>query len=883
MSYKDTEYPYKNSNLPIDERVEDLLKRMTLREKVRQMDMYNGSQFIDKMDPVTRKCMRSSKVRQDKLEDIIGREGIGCIHDLYPIDSSIPNEIQKYCREHTRLGIPVLIAEEGLHGLNSPGNTIFPQMISLASTFNRELVEKVGKAIAAEMRSKGIHISFSPVLEISRDPRWGRTEETFGEDTYLAGEMASAIVRGMQGESLDTDTSVVAMVKHFAVHSKSDGGLNCGPVSVGEREIRRDYLPVFRKAVVEAGALSIMCAYHSIDGIPCASNEWLMKDILRKEWGFKGFVCSDLGAIQRLHTIHKTAESHKDAIKQAITAGMDMQFYDYSNTDFQCKIIQMVQAGELNEDEINRAVRSILYVKFMLGLFDNPYVDINLSKKYTRCKEHLDTAYQAAQESICLLKNDGILPLNLKKIQKIALIGPNAIDTKLGDYTADIFGNHITTVYEELSNLLPSSVNLEFEKGVEIVDGQMETIRSDVLYSPDLTSKGLKGEYYNDIRMNGEPDMVRIDEQVDFNFITEIPDHSINGNEFAVRWTGNIILKENKECMVGINTLDRARLWINDELISVCEDEKEVMADSRTYNFRAGEVYRVKIEYIKRKGGGEIIQLGWASNYQQIARAVKIASESDVAIVVCGESGDVSGESRDRSDLSLPGRQLELIKSICSTKKPVILVLMNGRPLTLSWEKENLSAIIESWYPGEFGAKAIAQTLLGLCNPSGKLPISFPRSVGQLPVHYNRLKSTEKGYVDGDKKPLFKFGEGLSYALFRYYDLIIDTKEYYNTGEISIQVTIENVSNIEGHEIVQVYVSDEYSSTVKSVVELKQFRKIFLKPYEAKTIQFRLGHDALSTLGRDMVWRVEPGNFDIFVGSNLNNCLRCSFKIEDRL
>ncbi len=872
-------YPYWDPEVPVGERVKDLLSRMTLLEKVRQMDMYNGSHFTDKMDPVTHKCSKDSRVRWDKLKEIIGEEGIGCIHDLYPLDSSVPNEIQRYCREHTRLGIPVLISEEALHGLSSPGNTIFPQMIALASTFNRKLAEKVGKAIASEIRSKGIHLSFAPVLEISRDPRWGRTEETFGEDTYLAGEMGLNIVRGMQGESLASDTSIVAEPKHFAVHSKSDGGLNCGPVSIGEREIRRDYLPVFRKAIVEGGALSVMCAYHSIDGIPCASSEWLLKDVLRKEWDFKGFVCSDLGAIQRLHTVHKTADTHTDAIWQAISSGVDMQFYDYPNADFQHKLIQMVQAGELDEAEIDRAAGSVLYVKFMLGLFENPFVDTELAGKLTRCQEHLDIALQVARECICLLKNDGILPLDTQKVRKIALIGPNAMDTKLGDYSAETFGNHIATVYEELSALLPPSVTLVAEKGVEVIEGQMEAIRSNALFSPDLGAKGLKGEYYNDMEMRGEPDLIRIDEQIDFNFIMKVPGGAINGNEFAVRWTGNIILRQDKECLVGISSMDRARLWINEELISECGDEMSAASGSRMYRFRAGEAYRVKIEYFKKKGGGEIIRLGWASNYQQIDRAVKIASESDVAILVCGESGDVCGESRDRRELSLPGRQLELLKAVCSTGKPVVLVLMNGRPLTLTWENENTAAIVESWYPGEFGAKAIAQTLLGQCCPSGKLPISFPRSVGQLPVYYNRPEIRGKGYVDGDAKPLFSFGDGLSYASFRYSDLVIQAEDYTENREVSVQVCVENISDVEGMETVQLYVIDEYSSTVKGAADLKCFEKITLKPHQSKIIRFKLGDEALSTLGKDMVWRVEPGWFRILVGGNLNDCLQGRFKI----
>jgi beta-glucosidase len=730
---------YKDPSLTVDERVDDLLARMTVKEKARQMDMYHGSSFIDGKDPATGKCTFESTVLAGSMEEIIGRDGIGCIHDLYPRDSAISNDIQMYCREKTRLGIPVLISEEALHGLCSEGNTVFPQMLALASTFSRDLARRVGAAIASEMRAKGIHLTFSPVLEIARDPRWGRTEETFGEDTFLAGEMGLGIVKGLQGESLALETSVVAEPKHFAVHSLSKGGLNCASVSVGEREIRRDYFPVFKKAVAEGGAMSVMCAYHSIDGIPCASDKWLLKKVLRDEWGFRGFVCSDLGAIRRLCEVHMTAQSPEDALRQAVEAGMDMQFYDFGHAFFQEKIIEMVQNGLLKMEDIDRAVGGILRVKFQLGLFDNPYVDATLSGRKSRCREHLDLALEAARECICLLKNEnGILPIDCAATRKIALIGPNAFLTQTGDYSADMLENPIATLFSELSGMLPAHVRLLGEKGVDVFEGE----------------------------------------------------------------------------------------------------------------------------------------------YDQVSRAAEIASECDVAILVCGESSMISGEGRDRASLSLPGRQPELVKAVCGTGTPVVLVLMNGRPLALEWEKEHVRAIIEAWYPGEMASRAIAEVLLGICNPSGKLPVSFPKSAGHLPAYYNKLNGDERVYADGDSAPVFCFGDGTGYSEFLYSGLTVLQDGEGAAGKVHLSVHVKNTGRAAGKETVQLYLNDVVSSTAKAYRDLKGFEKIHLEPGETKTVEFVLGTDALATLGKDMKWVVEPGKFKVFVGSNLHDLLEGEFTMK---
>ncbi len=865
--------PYQDATLPIEERLSDLLGRMTIREKVRQTDMVDGANLVSDRDPITRRCTDKTRADPEKLRAIVGSEGIGCIHDLVPHNAALANEIQRYCRENTRLGIPVLISEEGLHGAGGAGNTILPQMIAMAATFNRDLVRQAGAVIAAEMRARGIHLTFSPVLEIARDPRWGRTEETFGEDTHLAGELAYSIVKGLQGESLADVTSIVAEPKHFAVHSISSGGLNCAPVSVGEREVRRDFLPVFERAVKDAGAKSVMCAYHALDGVPCAAHAWLLKTVLRDEWGFDGFVCSDLGAIRRLFSIHKTAASEADAIRQSFAAGMDMQFYDFEHAFYQDTLVSLVEDGHLSQQDLDRAAAGILRVKFMLGLFDQPYVDKTRAAQTARCPEHRRVALEAARECICLLKNDGILPLKPERLRRIALIGPSIFDTRLGDYTSDTSKHEIPSVCDALRALLPDT-EMMTEKGVDIVFSQMEALSSNHLITPDAASRGLLGEYFNNTDFSGPPAMTRIDERVDFNFIMQLPDSRISSDAFAVRWTGFLLFDKETELLIGLATGDEARLSIDGQLVAACGDGQTERVQS--IRFKTNMPYAVRIEYIKKKGGGARIVFGKSENTNRIENAVRIARESDVAIVVCGESNDVCGESKDRRDIALPGLQRDLILAVANTGTPVVLVLMNGRPLTIRAERDASAAVIEAWYPGEDGARAVGEVLLGLTNPSGKLPISFPETVGQLPIHYNRLNGTPAAYIDGSAAPLYAFGHGLSYTTFTYSDLQVDASPFARSGRVIVAVNVENSGNRDGKETVLLFVSDLVSSTVKARTELKAWEKISLARGETKRVRFELGVDAFRTLDPQMRWRVEPGEFTIRVGGSLDQTLSAS-------
>lgn len=711
-------YPYQNANVPIEERVTDLLGRMSVDEKISQMDMYWGKQVA------TMDGHDGASYSDEKVSASLGTIGVGSIHDFYPLSAELSNQIQKYAVEKTRLGIPVLFIEEGLHGYCGKGSTTVPIPLQLGCAWDTSLVRKVGRIIGTETRAHGVHMILGPMLDLARDPRWGRVEETYGEDPFLAAANGVAMVKGMQGKSLDQPDAVVAEPKHFAVHSVPEGGSNIGPIFVGEREARSNFMLTFEKAVREGGAKGIMAAYHELDGIPCVSNKWLLRDVLRKEWGFNGFVLSDLGAIRMTVNSHHTAKDTIDAMVQTIKAGLNMQFYDFAHESFRKSIHEALDNKQLNEEELNGAVRDILRVKFMLGLFDNPYTDAALVSKVFHTDESQAVALEAAQKSIVLLKNEhSVLPLK-KSLSRIAVIGELSESTYPGGYAG------------------PD------EQAVSILDGLKQRIGSDQAISYE------KGYTY----------------------------------------------------------------------------EKDATAS--------------------------------------VAKAVDLARRSDVAIVVIGESLKIVGEGKDRSEITLENNQLELIKAIQATGKPVVAVLFNGRPLAINWVSENVSAIVETWFSGEKSGLAIADVLLGNVNPSGKLAVTFPRSVGQVPYFYNHKPSSKHNYVDLPNTPLYPFGFGLSYTTFEYSAMQVSPETITPDGNATVTVLIKNTGNVEGTEVVQLYVRDEVGSVTTPVMSLKGFQRVSLKPGESKELAFNIGFEALSLWNRDMKQVVEPGDFNIMIGSS---------------
>lgn len=725
----------------IQKKAEEILSKMTLEEKIAQLGSIQSGKLVE-----------DGKFSREKARELL-KNGIGQITrvagyaERNPEESvEIINEIQRFLKEETRLGIPAIIHEECLSGVMTKGATTFPQAIGMASTFETSYIEKMTSIIRKEMRAFGVHQGLSPVLDIPRDPRWGRTEETFGEDPYLVSKMAESYIKGLQGD--DWKDGIIATAKHFTAYGISEGGRNLGPARVSERELREVFLFPFEVAVRSANVGSLMNAYHEIDGVPCASSKFLLTKILREEWDFKGFVVSDYHAIEMLHTFHRVASDLKTAAIKALEAGIDIEL-----PEIKCygePLIEAVKEGLISISVIDTAVARVLRAKILLGLLDGDiYADPVKINSILDNPEHRAFARELARKSIVLLKNNDILPLK-KDLKSIAVIGPGADSVKNlhGDYS---YTSHIAGVKD----------------GVRTVT-VLEGIRNKV--SPSTEVLYAKG----------------------------------------------------------------------------CE-----LADELREGFK---------------------------------EAVEIASKSDVIVAVMGEDSGLfkrglSGEGNDRTDINLPGVQEDLLKALKEIGKPIVLVLLNGRPLSIKWEKENIDAIIEAWYPGEEGGNAIADVIFGDYNPAGRLPVSFPVEVGQIPVYYNRKPSAFNEYLTVDSKPLFPFGYGLSYTTFEYSDLTIKPEKVFPGGYVDISFKIKNTGKVAGEEVVQLYIHDEWASVERPVKELKGFKRIFLEPNEEKGITFRLFTDQLAFYDEAMRFVVEAGTFEVMVGASSED-IRLTGKFE---
>ncbi|GGG54554.1 glycoside hydrolase family 3 protein [Paenibacillus radicis (ex Gao et al. 2016)] len=860
---------YKDPKADIESRVGDLLGRMTLKEKVRQLDQYFGASFMSAAHPRMMTVMADdAEILWDRVKSVIGEDGIGCIHDLYgTVETN--NALQKYAVEETRLGIPILFSEEALHGLLRPGFTIYPHAITTASTWNPELARQIGEGIAAETRSHGIHETFGPVLDLAREPRWGRVEETYGEDTHLASRMAVAMIQGLQGDDLSSGKNIIAEPKHFAVHGIPESGLNHSPVVIGLNDIWSYHMPVFEAAFVEAGAINAMCSYNSIDGVPCSADYSLLTGVLRDKWNMPGFVRSDLGAIARLEHAHYTAESGKDAIRQALVAGTDMQYYDYPHDVYQQAIIEMVQEGEIGIDTIDTAAGRVLKVKFMLGLFERPYADPSLPQKVVRCAKHSETALQTAREGIVLLKNENkTLPL-AKTLSTIAVIGPSANQARLGDYTPFIEGFEPTTVLKGIKSAVSSKTKVLYAKGTGILQDELEAIPIGS-FTDGKGNPGLLAQYFNNAELSGTPVVERIDPYIDYNWVITKPAQAIESMNFTVRWTGKLVPNMNVAGFIGTISQDSMRLWLDGELLIDGWGKDKSSNQSVPVELTAGQEYDLRVEYWKDTNGVEIV-LGWSHAEESIQEAVELARKADVAVVCLGDSERTCGEGVDRNSLDLSGDQQKLLKAIHETGTPVVLVLQNGRPITLGWESEHVPAIIEAWYPGERGGQAIAEVLFGDYNPAGRLPMSFPKTIGQIPVYYNRRRGGQKHYVGGDNRPLYAFGHGLSYTTFCYDSIAIQSTTIAPGENAIVTVQLTNTGTLAGDEVVQLYVNDVFSTVARPEKELKHFRRVHLKAGETTTITFTLTPKDLSVLNRELNWVVEPGTFKALVGPSSDN------------
>lgn len=747
MNSQENRPDYKNPRLPVERRVADLLSRMTLEEKVAQLTCLWGNR--PQVNPQTDFATDRGDFSPAKAAEVM-KYGIGQIARQRErkdprAGAKFANDVQKWLLENTRLGIPAILHDEILHGNMAQGSTSFPQPIALATTWDPEFITKVFTAGALETRARGSQQVLGPNLDLARDARWGRTEETYGEDPYLTSRMAVAIVRALQGRGPGVDENhVIATAKHFAAHGQPESGTNIAPVNFSERTLREYFLPSFKAAVTEAGIMSVMPSYNEIDGVPSHANSWLLQKVLREEWGFQGHVVSDYYAIPQMMDLHHLAADKPATAKLAIEAGVDTELPD---PDAFLTLVQLVKDGQVSEAALDRAVARNLRAKFLLGLFENPYVDVERAARVTNSNEHRALAAEGARRSITLLKNDNnLLPLNLGALQSIAVIGPNAAQVHLGGYS-DEPGRGVS-VLQGIKDKVRDRVKVTYAEGCKI------------------TKEG--GAWFADSAHLGEP----------------------------------------------------------------AEDQK------------------------------------------LIAEAVQVAKAADVALLVLGGNEDTNKEGwadthlGDRDSLDLVGRQNDLVKAVLETGKPVVVMLINSGPLSINYIAENVPAILEGFYLGQETGAGVADVLFGDYNPAGKLTISFPRSVGQLPLYYNRKPTARRGYLFANKEPLFPFGFGLSYTTFAYSNLKVNPARVGVAGEAKVSVTVTNSGKRAGDEIVQLYIRDLVSSVTRPIMELKDFRRISLAAGESKTVEFTITPDKLSFLDLNMKSVVEPGWFDIMVGTS---------------
>ncbi len=745
-----------NSSQASDTRIKKLLSRMTLDEKIAQL---SGIWVYE--------ILEENHFSDDRANALMSN-GIGQITRLGgasnfdpPLSARTANQIQKYLVTNTRLGIPAIIHEESCSGYMAKGATCFPQIIGAASTWDPESVEEMGAVIKEQMRSVGAHQALAPLLDVARDARWGRVEETFGEDPYLISRMGASYIRGIQGS--DWKKGIMATGKHFVGYGVSEGGMNMAPAHIPGRELREIFMLPFEAAVREARIASIMPGYHELDGIPCHSSKELLKEFLRDQWGFDGLLVSDYFGINKLYEYHHVAKDKNHAARLALESGVDVEL---PSTDCYGKPLKAaVEEGFVKESVIDKSVMRILKMKFLLGLFENPYVDEKKAASVFNTPEQRALAHRIAQKSIVLLKNKGdLLPIK-KDIASIAVIGPNA------DTARNIIGDYAYPCHVE--------VLIEMSKNKELLN---------------------------------TPVPEKVDLAESFVPISSILEGIKN------RVSRNTIIHYAKGC--------------------------DIRSDSR----------------------------------DGFTEAIEAVKKSEVAVVVVGDKSGLvedctSGESRDRADLNLPGVQEELVKVLYKTGTPIIIVLINGRPLSINWIADNIPSVLETWLPGEEGANAVADVLFGDYNPGGKLPVSFPMSVGQVPVYYNHKPSgghshLKDDYVEMSSKPLFPFGYGLSYSNYEYSNIIINPKSTSWDGKVEISVDVKNAGSYTGDEVVQLYVNDVQSEITRPVKELKGFKRVTLKQDQKKTITFILSIVQLGFYNKDMKYVVEPGTIKVMLGSS---------------
>lgn len=851
--------PYKNSSLSVNQRVNDLLPRMTPEEKFWQLFMIPGD-LSDGAEKY-KNGIFGLQVRSSVPEDAAGQFVTAANRNDALETARKINAIQKYFVEQTRLGIPIIPFEEALHGLVAPGATSFPAPIALAATWNTGRMAEVANAIAQETKSRGYRDILSPVVNLAMDPRWGRTEETYGEDPFLTSEMGVAFVSAFE------KLGVITTPKHFLANS-GDGGRDSYPIEYNERILEEIYLTPFRACIERGGSRSLMTSYNSINGSPSSANDWLLNRKLKGDMKFRGFTISDAGAVGGANVLHYTAGDYEAATVHAMMNGADVIFqtaYDHHRL-----FIPPFLDGRINKKVIDSAVARVLRVKFELGLFDHPYVDEKAALSANQKKENATIARTAARESIVLLKNDNqTMPLN-KLIRKLAVIGTDAEEGRLGGYSRP--GSAAVSILDALKQKLGSTTSITYAPGCGRKTTEFVPIPSTALSASNdgVIQHGLHGEYFNNIDLTGKPTLQRHDKDLNFHWTLYSPDPSIHFDFFSVRWTGKLKAPVSGKYRIGLEGNDGYRLFLDNKLI--IDNWKSQTASSRyaEVSFEKDRTYDLRIEFFESSGISTlrlVWNVGIKENWkQQIDEAVTAASRAEACIIVVGIE---EGEGQDRAHLNLPGHQEEMITRISAIGKPVIVVLIGGSAVTMSRWLDKVPAVMDAWYPGDQGGHAVADVLFGDYNPAGRLPISFPVFEGQLPYTYNHKPTGRNDdYADLSGQPLFPFGFGLSYSTFQYSGLRFDKDQLLANESTTVRFQVKNTGTFDGDEVVQLYIRDELSSVAQPVKQLKGFQRVFLKAGEQKEVSFAITPDQLKMLNGDMKWVVEPGTFRVMIGAS---------------
>ena len=847
--------PYRNRTLSPAVRAQDLLRRMTPTEKFWQLFMAPG----DRDDPAQDYThgayglqvnvpagMRADALRSDTLD--AGR--IARAH------TERINALQRWFTGSTRLGIPLIPFEEALHGLTREGATTFPQAIALAATWDTALVLRVGTAIAAETRSRGIRHALSPVINIANDPRWGRVEETYGEDPWLTAAIARAWIRPFE------TAGVVATPKHF-VANVGDGGRDSYPIEFSPRLLAERYFPPFRSAIRDAGARSVMSAYNSVDGSPASQNRALLTDVLRRDWNFDGVVISDASAVGGSTVLHNTDSTTGVAFKRAIEAGLDVAF-ESGYRQYRSYLAGFRTAG-IDPVAIDSAVARVLRLKFALGLFESWEMDPDAAAALARSATHRAVAREAAAKSIVLLRNvNARLPL-AATARRIAVIGSDASEARPGGYSPP--GARITSILEGIRAGAPVGSSVRAAAGVPRLWSPYVTVPASAFRTG--TDSGAHAEYWDNITMSGAPKVTRTDREIAFGWTLYSPAPALPFDWYSARWTTSITAPAGGVRTLAVEGNDGWRLYIDGRL--AIDNWQKASFGTRTVpvNFAPHSTHTVRLEYHETTGSARL-KLLWDAgvvdpNPRAIAEAVRIARASDVAVIVAGIE---EGEFRDRAKLGLPGQQEALIRAVAATGTPVVVVLVGGSAITMPWLSQ-VDAVLDVWYPGQEGGHAVGDVLFGRVNPAGRLPLTFPVHEGQVPLYYAH-KPTGRGddYLDLTGQPLFPFGHGLSFTTFAYDDLAIDVRSPSDSAALLVSVTVRNTGPRAGDEVVQLYLNDVLARVVRPVTELAGFTRITLAPGESRRVQFIVTRAQLSFLDARMERVVEPGTLRVMVGAS---------------